>query len=84
MPHRFESHSFSPEMLRNLRSAFDSVWAEVEQHATVSKRDAVREAIALALIDLAKGGRCDPEALHRYGRDRAFVALQALDRTAAE
>jgi hypothetical protein len=71
----FSSHAFDPATLRILYAAFDTVWDRVAQFTDASSCDRVREAIAVALIDMASAGQRDPDRLASYALDRARAAL---------
>jgi len=69
------NHSFDPATLRTLYEAFDSVWRLVEARADRSNHGRVRDAIAVALIKLAKTGQRDPDRLEAHAMDQAVRAL---------
>ena len=61
--HQLRKHSFDPVTLGLLYQAFDRAWSLVEAETNASNRDAVRDTIALVLIDLAKDGERDVDRL---------------------
>lgn len=83
MGHRhFRKHSFDPATLHVLYAAFDSAWKVVEADTDATNRDAVRDAIALALIGLAQVGETDVERLTAYALARARHELTPPPRVA--
>jgi hypothetical protein len=71
----FSAHTFDPETLRVLFGVFDAVWKRIEGRTDASNRERVRDAIAVAIVDLAKVGQLDPRLLEAYATDRAYAAL---------
>ena len=71
----FSATVFDPQTLRVLYAAFDAAWKNVERHTDASTRRRVRDAIAGAIVDLAKSGQRTPHTLEAYATDRAYAAL---------
>jgi hypothetical protein len=71
----FSATVFDPQTLRVLYAAFDAAWKNVERHTDASTCRRVRDAIAGAIVDLAKSGQRTPHTLEAYATDRAYAAL---------
>ena len=72
------SHSFDPETLRALCAAIDDAITVLGAKIDSSNRQRVHEAIAVAVIDLAKTGQRDPVRLGRYAMDKDRQALSIV------
>lgn len=72
---QFSAHSFDPTTLSILYAAFDSAWKKVELSTDARNKEAVRNAVALAIVDRAKTGQRDPVRLATYAIARAYPAL---------
>jgi len=69
---------FDPAALKQLYSAFDMAWNEVEALTSKPNRDGARDAVGKAIIELAKTGYRHPEHLANYGvyQGRLFIDLR--------
>jgi hypothetical protein len=72
------SHSFDRETLRALCAAIDDAIAVLGSHITDNNRQSVHEAIAVAVIDLAKTGQRDAVRLSRYAIDKGRQAVSTV------
>ena len=76
----FSAHSFDPETLRVLYTAFDAAWKSVEQHTAAADRTRVRDAIAAAVVALAQSGQCAPSVVETYAMAQALAAADLSER----
>jgi hypothetical protein len=72
------SHAFDPEILSALCAAIDDAITVLGAQLDDSNRQRVHEAIAIAVIDLAKAGQRDPERLSRYAIDKGRQAVSSV------
>lgn len=72
------SHSFDSEILRALCAAIDDAITVLGAKIDDSNRQRVHEAIAVAVIDLARTGQRDPVRLSRYAMDKGRQALSIV------
>ena len=80
----FSATVFDPQTLRVLYAAFDAAWKNVERHTDASNRKRVRDAIAAAIVDLAKSGQRSAHTLEAYATDRAYAALALSAQTSQD
>ncbi len=80
---KFSAHSFNPELLRQLYAAFQAAWRPIQPHTDAGTREHVRDAIAVAVVEMAKSGEGDLHQIGAYARMQAHIALQALTRRQA-
>lgn len=78
--HPIAVHSFDAAKLSILAGVFDEVWRTVEAKTSAQNREAVREAIAIAIMDLAKTGQIDRSCLRTTGLDQALSTLKVSAR----
>jgi hypothetical protein len=69
---------FDPAALKQLYSAFDTAWNEVEGLTSKANREGARDAVGKAIIGLAKTGYRHPKHLANYGvyQGRLFIDLR--------
>ena len=69
---------FDPAALKQLYSAFDTAWNEVEGLTSKVNREGARDAVGKAIIGLAKTGYRHPKHLANYGvyQGRLFIDLR--------
>lgn len=76
---------FDDTSLGDLKCAFDDAWFLVEADTSPDRREAVRDAIATAILDLAISGHREKGrlVLHAIRHARAVLAEPAAPPTAA-
>ena len=69
---------FDPAALKQLYSAFDTAWSEVEGLTSKANREGARDAVGKAIVGLAKTGYRRPEHLANYGvyQGRLYIDLR--------
>jgi hypothetical protein len=72
----FAVECFEPAELHDLRQTFDDVWARLSLEVPKGREVEVRDAIALALFDLARAGQRDRERLWCVGVSEGRVAIE--------
>jgi hypothetical protein len=65
----FDPVVFDPRLLKIVQEAFDRAWKPYEDEfgTDLIARDAARDALAKAVIELAQRGEADAEKLRRHG-----------------
>ena len=66
---------FSATQLAVLRAIHDSILNEVCEKLTGENQRRVQEAVASAIMEMAKAGQFDPEQLRAHGLRRALAVL---------
>ena len=61
--HTYSVESFDPSDLALLRRVFSDVWRELLPNVSEAGWETVKDAIAVALFDMARSGQRDPEQL---------------------
>src|SRR5262249_32290133 len=66
---------FDPRDLRLLRQALDDAWSHLANSVPKEYEAPVREAMSVAIFDMAKAGQRDPERIWCYAVKQGRIAL---------
>src|SRR5262245_51928745 len=66
---------FDPRELKLLRQALDDAWSHLATTVPKEYEAPVREAMSVAIFDMAKAGQRDPERLWCYAVNQGRIAL---------
>lgn len=67
--------TFDPSVLAMLRKSFDDVWDQIGPRTDDESRERVKEAVADAIMTVARLGQKSPEQIFIYALSKAHNAL---------